>query len=218
MIRARLIDDRGFTLVELLATMVVGTIVLFGIFGLLDTAVRLQARSVDSVEANGRGRLGIDLISQRLDARICVGDEPSLVAASGTGVEFYASLAPESSAVRLIVQRRRLTITATGVREEIWTSSPPLGPPNLPPASTTTPALASMLVSGVRQVGTTPVFRYYADDPVTQRPTVLLSTPLAAPDLRRAVLIDVSFTVQGKAADVSTEYDNQILTHSSPCV
>jgi prepilin-type N-terminal cleavage/methylation domain-containing protein len=218
MIRARLTDERGFTLVELLAALVVGVIVLFGIFGLLDTAVRLQARSVDSIEATGRGRLGIDLVSQRLESRICVGDEPSLVAASGDGVEFYASLAPESSAVRLIVQRRRLTVTATGIREEVWTSSPPLGPPNLPPANTTTPASASMLVSGVRQVGTRPVFRYYADDPVTQRPTVLLSTPLSPPDLGRAVLIDVSFMVQGKAADVSTEYGNQIITHSSTCV
>jgi prepilin-type N-terminal cleavage/methylation domain-containing protein len=216
--RARLTDDRGFTLVELLAAMVVGVIVLFGIFGLLDTAVRLQARSVDAIETTGRGRLAIDLVSQGLASRICVGDEPSLVAASGAGVEFYSSLAPESGAVRLIVQRRRLTVTATGIREEVWTSSPPLGPPNLPPPTTTTPELSSMLVSGVRQVGTTPVLRYYADDPVTERPTVLLSTPLSPQDLRRAVLIDVSFTVQGKAADVSTEYSNQILTHSSTCV
>ena len=56
--RARLADERGFTLVELLAALVVGSIVIFAGFGLLDTAVRLQAKSVDSLDATDRGRVG----------------------------------------------------------------------------------------------------------------------------------------------------------------
>ncbi len=216
--RARLSDEDGFTLVELLAAMVVGIIVMFAIFGLLDTAVRLQAKSVDRIETTDRGRVGIDQISQGFASRICIGDEPSLVAASDTSVEFYASLAAENSTVRLPVQRRRLTVTGSAIREEVWMHSPPLSSPNLPPAAATTPTRTRMIVSGVSTVGTAPTFRYYARDGVTGRPTVLLTAPLSATDRRRAAMIDVSFTAQGKRDDVSTVYGNQILTRSATCV
>jgi prepilin-type N-terminal cleavage/methylation domain-containing protein len=215
---ARLAAEDGFTLVELLAALVVGTIVLFAAFGLLDTAVRLQAKSVDSLDATDRGRVGIDQISQDFASRICLGDQPSLVSASDTGVEFYASLAPESSAVRLVVQRRRLTVTPTGIREDLWTGSPPVAPPALPPASTTTPTRTRMIVTGIRQIGTTPVFRYYANEGAPARPTLLLTAPLSPSDLSQAVLIDVSFAAQGKRADVHTDYSNQIVNRSPTCV
>jgi len=216
--RARLADDRGFTLVELLAAMVVGMIVLFAVFGLLDSAVRIQARTVDSIETTGRGRNAIDLVTQNLGSRICIANEPSLVAAGDSSVEFHASLAPETSAVRLVVQRRRLTYSGGSIREQVWTHSPPLGPPNLPPASTTTPSRNRLLVSGLGQVGTTPVLRYYAYEGDPARPTQLLATPLSAADLRRAVLIDVTFTAQGRRGDVRTQYSNQVLTRSETCV
>jgi len=216
--RERLADERGYSLVELLAAIVVGSIVIFAVFGLLDTAVRLQARSVDSLDATDRGRVAIDQISQSLASRICLGTETSLVAAGDDGVEFYGSVAPESSAVRLVVQRRRLTVVGTGISEEIWTSSPPQAPPSLPPASTTTPARKRVLVSGVRRVGTTPIFRYYAYQGTPARPTLALPTPLSTIDRSRAVLVDVTFAAQGKRADVSTEYSNQILNRSPTCI
>jgi prepilin-type N-terminal cleavage/methylation domain-containing protein len=216
--RARLADEDGFTLVELLAALVVGTIVLFAAFGLLDTAVRLQAKSVDSIEATDRGRVGIDQISQAFSSGICLGDQPSLVSASDSDVEFYASLAPESSAVRLVVQRRRLTVTPTGIREDVWSGSPPVAPPSLPPASTTTPTRTRMVVTGIRQIASTPIFRYYANQGAPARPTLLLPAPLSAGDLSRAVLIDVSFSAQGKRAEVHTDYTNQIVNRSPTCV
>ncbi|HEV7808265.1 MAG TPA: prepilin-type N-terminal cleavage/methylation domain-containing protein [Solirubrobacteraceae bacterium] len=218
MTRARLGDDSGFTLVELLAAMIVGMIVMFAIFGLLDTAVRLQAKSVDGLETTDRGRLGIDQISQGFASRICVGDVSSLVEAADDHVEFYASLAPESSAVRLIVQRRRVALSGTSIREDVWTSSPPLAAPNLPPANTTPPARTRVIVAGVHATGSTPIFRFYARNGVTTLPTVPLPTPLSSSDLRRAVLVDVTFTAQGKRGDISTDYNNQVLDRSSACI
>lgn len=216
--RARLSDERGFTLVELLAALVVGSIVLFAGFGLLDTAVRLQAKSVDNLDATDRGRVGIDQISQSLASRICLGATPSLVDARDDRVEYYASLAPESATVRLVAQRRSLTVTPTGIREDVWVSTPPAAPPAVPPASTTTPTTTRYAVTGMKRTGTTPVFRYYANDATTSRPTVLLSTPLSAVDRSRVALIDVSFTAQGKRADVWTTFSNQIFNRSTTCV
>lgn len=218
MIRDRLADESGFTLVELLAALVVGVIVLFAVFGLLDSAVRLQAKTVDALDTTDRGRLAIDRISQGFASRICVGDEPSLVEADDDRVEFYASLAPESSAVRLTVQRRSVEVSGTTIREDVWTSNPPLGPPNLPPASSTAPARTREIAEGVRMTQATPIFQFYAEDGTTGEPTLLLSTPLSAIDLRRAVLIEVTFTAQGNRGDVSTAYSNQILTRSTTCV
>jgi hypothetical protein len=216
--RSRLSDESGFTLVELLSALVVGMIVIFAVFALLDTAVGLQAKTVDRIDTTDRGRLAIDRLSQGFASRICLGTEPSLVEADDTHAEFYASLAPENSAVRLTVQRRRVAISGTSIREEVWTSSPPLGPPNLPPANTTTPQRSREIATGITQTGTTPIFRYYAKNPATGLPTVLLATPLAPADLGSAVLIDVTFTAQGKRAGVSTDYSNQILTRSTTCV
>ncbi len=216
--RARLSDESGFTLVELLAAIVVGMVVMFAVFGLLDTAVGLQARTVDRIDTTDRGRVAIDRLSQGFASRICVGNEPSLVEADDGHVEFYASLAPESSAVRLTVQRRRVAVVGTRIREDVWTSNPPLGPPNLPPANTTTPARTRDVASAVSQTATTPIFRYYAKDATSGLPTVLLATPLSPADLRRAVLIDVSFTSAGKRDNVSTDFSNQILTRSATCV
>ena len=218
MIRTRLAEEDGFTLVELLAALVVGIIVLFAVFGLLDNAVRLQAKSADTIDTTDRGRLGIDQISQSLASRVCVGDVASLVDARDDHVEFYASLAPESSAVRLVLQRRALTLVGTSIREDVWTASPPQAPPSLPPANSTTPTSTRMIVEGVKPTATTPIFRYYAANADTGEADVLLTTPLSVTDLRRAVMIDVTFTAQGKRAAVGTQLNNQILVRSDTCV
>jgi prepilin-type N-terminal cleavage/methylation domain-containing protein len=215
--RARLADERGFTLVELLAALVVGSIVIFAVFGLLDTAVRLQAKSVDSLDATDRGRIGMDQISQVLASRICLGAQPSLVEGRDDRLELYASLAPESGAVRVIAQRRRFSVTSLGIREDVWVSSPPAPPPSVPPASTTTPTTTRLVVTGVRQTGSTPIFRYYANDATTSQPTVLLTTPLATADRSRVALIDVTFTASGKRSDVGTSFHNAILNRSATC-
>jgi prepilin-type N-terminal cleavage/methylation domain-containing protein len=216
--RARLSDERGFSLVELLSALVVGSIVIFAGFALLDTVVRLQAKSVDGLDAIDRGRMGIDQISQGLASRICLGTQTSLVDARDDRVEFYASLAPESGSVRLVVQRRRFSVTALGIREDVWVSTPPAAPPAVPPANTTTPALSRLVVTGVRQTQTTPIFRYYATNPATSLPNLQLSAPLSTADLSRVAVVDVTFTAQGKRADVGTPFHNQILNRSSTCV
>jgi prepilin-type N-terminal cleavage/methylation domain-containing protein len=216
--RARLADERGFSLVELLAALVVGAIVLFAAFALLDTGVRLQAKSVDSLDATDRGRVGIDQISQALASRICLGTQPSLVDARDDRVEFYASLAPESSTVRLVVQRRVLDVTPIGIRERVWTNSPPQAPPSVPPATTTAPTSTRVVAQAVKPTGSAPYFRYYANEGTPAAPTRLLTTPLSTLDLARVARIEVAFTAYGKRADVGTDLSNEILNRSSTCI
>lgn len=223
---ARLSDERGFTLVELMAAMVVGMIVLFALFAIVDNAVHLQARAVDAIEANDRGRLGMDLISQQLSSRVCLsGGQGSLVSGAANEVEFFASLGltPESTtdSQQLVLQRRRLTYrpASNDVREEIWVGSQPApalppGPADSPPAA---PTRTHTIVSGVAPVGSTPFFSYFAMTGDPPQPTQPLTTPLVAADLSTATRINVSFVAQGNVGGVRSELHNQVLDRSPGC-
>jgi prepilin-type N-terminal cleavage/methylation domain-containing protein len=222
----QLSDERGFTLVEMLAAMVIGITVLFALFAIVDTAVHQQARAVDRIEANDGGRLTIDLISQQLGSRVCVsGTQGSLVSGTDNEVEFFASLGmtPESTTEgqRLILQRRRLIYRPANhdVREEVWVGTQPA--PALPPGPNTLPAVRAtttrVLLTRVEPVGTTPFFRYFAMTGSPAQPTQLLATPLAATDLSAAARINISFLARGKVAGVSSELHNQVLDRSPGC-
>ena len=224
---ARLADERGFTLVELLATIVVSTIVLFALFGLVDTATRQQSAASDRIDANDRGRIAMDAISTQLRSRVCIsGSEDSLVAASDSQIEFFVSLGltPESAAVSqtLVLQRRRLTYrpATSDVLEESWVGSAPA--PALPPATSTTATRTRTILTKVSLDGSTPFFRYYAmttpTPPSPPLPELLLApTPLSAANLTKVVQITVSFAAKGKVAGLSTPLQNRILDRSPGC-
>ena len=224
---ARLADERGVTIVELLAAIVVSTIVLFALFGLVDTATRQQSVANDRIDANDRGRLAMDAISTQLRSRVCIsGAQGALVAASNSQIEFFASLGltPESEAQSqtLVLQRRRLTYRpATGdVREEIWVGSAPA--PALPPATSATATRTRTILTNVSLDGSTPFFRYYAmttpTPPLPPLPELLLApTPLSAMNLTKVVQITVSFAARGKVAGLNTPLQNRILDRSPGC-
>jgi prepilin-type N-terminal cleavage/methylation domain-containing protein len=224
---ARLADERGFTLVELLAAISVSTVVLFALFGLVDTATRQQSVATDRIDANDRGRLAMDAISTQLRSRVCISSaEDSLVAASDSQIEFFVSLGltPEgaTNSQTLVLQRRRLTYrpATSDVLEESWVGILPA--PALPPAASTTPTRTRTLLTNVSLDGSTPFFRYYAmtspAPPDPPLPELLLApTPLSATNLTKVAQITVSFAAKGKVAGLSTPLQNRILDRSPGC-
>ena len=64
--------DAGFTIVELLVTVLIGTVVLFALFGLVDVALRSQQRVDGRVDSNSRGRLAMEQMVQDLRSSVCV--------------------------------------------------------------------------------------------------------------------------------------------------
>jgi prepilin-type N-terminal cleavage/methylation domain-containing protein len=220
---ARLADESGFTLVELLATLVISTIVLFALFSLVDSATRKQSVAVDRIESNDRARVAMDMIGTQLRSRVCIsGAQGSLVSASASQIEFFASfgLTAESAtqSQRLVLQRRRLTYRPApnnDVVEESWVGASPA--PALPPATTTTPTRTRTLLGNVALDGATPFFRYWALAGSPPQPTLPLAAPLSAADLTKVARIDVSFAAGGKVAGVSTPLQTQILDRSPGC-
>jgi type II secretory pathway pseudopilin PulG len=216
---ARLADEGGFTLVELMATIVVSMIVLFALFGLVDNATRRQSVATDRIEANDRGRAAMDTISSQLRSRVCIGGaQGSLVSASATQIEFFASLGltleSSTESQRLVLERRRLTFRpapVNDIREEVWVGTAPA--PALPPASTTPATRTRTLLTNVSLTDSVPFFRYFAKAGAPALP----APPLSAADLTKVARINIGFAADGRVAGVQTPLQNEILDRSPGC-
>ena len=118
-VRARLADEAGFTIVELLTAMVVGLAVLGAAFALVGRASSLQARTQDRVDAHQRGRAALEAMVTELRSGTCAltadgTSYPPIISGDGTSVAFYASTAGPNA----LPQRRELTYDASAHR--IW--------------------------------------------------------------------------------------------------
>jgi prepilin-type N-terminal cleavage/methylation domain-containing protein len=218
--------EAGFSLIELLVAMLVGSIVLYAAFSLFDTALRNQHESIDRIESNDHARVGMDNIRRQLTSKVCIsGAQGSIVSASDNQIEFFASmsLTAESTTAsqRLVLERRRLTYrpATQDVREEVWTGADPA--PALPPPTTATPSRQrTVLERAVTVDATTPFFSYYELGGAVpdQTPTQLLTgNPLPTASLPKVARIDVNFAVTGTVAGVKTILKTQILDRSLGC-
>jgi type II secretory pathway pseudopilin PulG len=218
-VTARLANEDGFTLVELLVAMIVGMVVIFAAFAVMDGSWRVSAKTTDHIETTNRGRLAMDKIIQQLDSRTCLQSETpeqgALVTATDSVIEYYATVTNDT-APRLVVERRRLTYrpATNDILLEAWTGTAP--PPKAPPATTTTPTVSRVIAGGVGPAGSTPIFRYYVDD-ATALPTLQLIPPIALADANDVLLVKVDFAALGNKPGISTEFQNDSLTRSPIC-
>jgi type II secretory pathway pseudopilin PulG len=193
--RLRAVDLRGeagMTLPELLLSMIIGTVVLFAAFGLLDATIGVSAKVDRRVDAIQRGRVAMDTIVRDLRSQVClpstdpaVAPVGSLRAGSDNSVDFYADLG-DGSASRP-TQRRTITFspTANTITETVYG------------ATTTT---RTLLTDVYPQDASTPVFSYFGWNGTTaaREATAPLTatTGLAATDLDKVARITVAFRVR----------------------
>lgn len=203
---SRLRDEEGFTLVELLVSMIIGTVVILAAFMVLDATGTLATKAQDRVDATQRGRLAMDVIGSELRSQVCLpGAIPPVEAgATPTSIIFYSNLSDENAAPT----RRRIYIQGDAIMEQTWTGTFA----GVPGAQTVTwSALPSQktLVQPVAQVGSTPYFKYWGFDvnlPATIN-TPLNVTPLSATDAADVVQVDVSFVSRPTKATVASARD-----------
>jgi prepilin-type N-terminal cleavage/methylation domain-containing protein len=108
MTRSNLIrDERGFSLVELLMAMALGSLVLTATMVVFTNGLTASGRIGDRIDSASRGRTAMDAITTLLDSQVCLrnnGDSttqpavPPIIGASsnGTSVSFYADLSGAS--------------------------------------------------------------------------------------------------------------------------
>jgi prepilin-type N-terminal cleavage/methylation domain-containing protein len=85
-------DERGFSLMELLTAMVIGSVVLTAVMSIFLTGISKTAQVNDRVEAAGRARLAADRAVTLLDAQTCVDGISPLIDAQADQVTFFANL------------------------------------------------------------------------------------------------------------------------------
>ena len=93
-------DESGFTLVELLAAMSIGIIILMAAFMLLDRATAISQEIANRQEALQRGRVAMEQIVRELRSQVCLGDEKEPIrVAQDNLVTFYLDMSDGSKQI-----------------------------------------------------------------------------------------------------------------------
>ena len=203
-------DERGFTLTELLVTVMIGMATLMMVVELVDASQNASSRVVHRVDGTQRGRVAMEQITQRIRSQVCLGSVAPVIAGDDDSVTLYVDLEDETYRPQV----RRMFVTGGELREEITDGTGT--PPDL--TFPTTPTLSRTVLEDVMPYTATPqepffsFYAYAAGSP--PRPTVRLATPLSAADLRRVVRVEVAFKAGGLGADpnVDTNFKNGVTT------
>jgi prepilin-type N-terminal cleavage/methylation domain-containing protein len=195
----RLREERGMTLMEVLAAMTVGLVVLGAIFGLMESSLRMNSSVMAKTDAMQRGRLAMDQVTQQLRSQVCLDyDNPAVVEGDANSVTFYADFG-DSGGTEAPVKQRLEYDQATGrIRTLTYTSS---ANPATAGSYTETPSAANLVLedAALEQQGeaTVPFLAYYAyeqvGDPPRPTPTMRLQPPLDDAEAARVARIDVTF-------------------------
>jgi len=212
----------GFTLVELLVTMMLSLIVVGAAFALVSGTERASKTVRDRVDASQRGRLAMERITQELRAMACpepIGGAPPaspIVSASNDQITFLVNLVnrdelssadPAVQNAAFDAEQRQLTVirgadgNPASIREDRWVDGPAL-----PPRSRTLVAGIAPL-RGPRPDPATPgpplpVFSYfpYEPDPYAAPAELPAATPLLDDQRRSVAQVRVAFTVRPQEA------------------
>jgi prepilin-type N-terminal cleavage/methylation domain-containing protein len=188
-------QQSGFTLVELLASMAIGLVILMAAFTLLDQATSVSQEISNRQEALQRGRQAMETIVRELRSQVCLGDEEEpITTAENNQVRFYIDLSDGSKDPH---QRTiRYDPATKSLYDDIFLGS------GLYPALVfgTTPNETRRIASKVEPIVDNgvprPIFRYYAFNPGGQPGDLTqLTTPLSINDTIRVVLVKVGFVV-----------------------
>jgi Tfp pilus assembly protein PilW len=191
-LRARLAGEAGFTLVELLTAMVIGMVVVFAAFTLMERSFVAANDVADRADAAQRGRIAMDALTRQLRSQVCFSGQLPLLAGSADSIDFVTDLGDGTTSP----ERHVLTFTnATNGYTLTETDYPMASANGATPVTWGTPRTKTLL-TGVARNGTTPFFQYLGYDATTSPPTVTtLNSPLVSDDFGGVTQIAVSFTV-----------------------
>lgn len=186
----------GFTLVELIIVVAMGTVILLGSYAVLDSSARQSTRITERIDANQRARPALQGIMDQLRSScVAAGAAPIRTGSSSSSIRFLhqtgdaVNVVPELVVISVVGNDLvRSTFGASGGSAPDWTF-------------TSTPATTRVVLTGVNpaQTGTpaadTPYFRYYAHGDNGAVLTTPLSVPLSATDSARTTQVSVSYSV-----------------------
>jgi prepilin-type N-terminal cleavage/methylation domain-containing protein len=197
--------EGGFSLIELLAAMAIGSIVLTALMTVFINGLTGAARVTDRIEAVQRGRVALDRMVGLLDSQVCVVSydatlntevttTPVLAASDSNQVTFSADLSGASDSP----DRYRFVYspTAKSITEYRYDGAGRMPNITFPAVASATRVLATNVipakVGGVPTGAPLPIFQYYrfVNSAIDAVP---LTTPLSATDAATVVRVGVQF-------------------------
>jgi prepilin-type N-terminal cleavage/methylation domain-containing protein len=200
--RARAGDERGFTLIEMLVALSIGTIVLTAMLAILISSVDLSSANNDSIEANQQGRLAMTKLVQALDSSCVAATTPPVLAGSDANhVVFYSLLGDAPS-----INPSEITVTYGASTTDPLATANSLTMYTQPWVSGTSSSswtfgtgtnftlLDHMSPATVNGTGNQPVFQYYGYNSGTgTMSTTPYTTPLSAANALTTTEIAINF-------------------------
>ncbi|MDX6713557.1 MAG: hypothetical protein QOH30_115 [Baekduia sp.] len=174
MIRAgRLVaDERGFSLMELVVAMAIGSIVLTTLLGVFMNGMSNTTGVTDRIEATQRARIATDRVTTLLQAQVCVDGTSPITDAQATTVTFTANIGD------VLANPVRYTFRYDTPSKTLWEDDFLPTMVNGTPTYAAPPSRSRVLISNVEPVNGA-FFTYYAFDATTG--LVNASAPLFAP-------------------------------------
>ena len=191
-------EDDGFSLMELLAAMAIGGIVLTGVLTVFTNGLTSTSRILDRVDSSSRARYAMDRMTTLLNSQVCLisPDEdlgqaatPPIVAGStGNSITFYADL--DGAATTPAKYTLTYDPAAKTLTQYTYQGTGTMGS-NL--AFPTTPTSTRRLADNVQAQGSDPVFSYYG---FTSTGTVNddvagLATPISVANALKVVRVNI---------------------------
>jgi type II secretory pathway pseudopilin PulG len=207
---ARPLDERGFTLIEMMVSMTAGVLVIGGLVAILGISLRQNARISDRVQSDRLGRTALNKVLEQMRSS-CTGFGSSSIQApsttptsplAGTGplnlwfLTAYGSASSGEAAIKGVTQHD-IVWTSTGtsntgaalgkLTDYSWKSTGG-EPPNSPWAfnavlSTATATNTRVLATNVIPAEASTVFHYYRYDTTSTNTTYGDLVPLASTEL-----------------------------------
>ncbi len=206
-------DERGFSLPELLVTLVIAVTVSLATFSLIEVVMRKSGETQARVAAAQRGRMAMDTVVRELRSQVCLNTAtptPPMSPPAGFGTVttgdtavFYTdftdggkptTVAPELHVVSYDAATRRLIerdyVGTVNLTVNVYTYTYP--------TAASTPARTKVLLENVVPVdAATPIFSYYTYSATKPpRPDLQLAAPatgMVAADTARVARIAVNF-------------------------
>jgi Tfp pilus assembly protein PilV len=213
--------EAGFTLVELLVTMIAGIVVLMATFGVLDLSMRQNARATDRVQTTQIGRSAMERLVQELHSSCAWATATPVQVGSGGNTLWFISQFSSATVPSPVLHK--VTLNGTILSDTTYALSVPAGttdttgwlnnPANWTFANfnTATATGYTNLITNVYPTGTnTGLFQYYqyVNGQIAIDSTHLLTAPLTAATAPTVGEVTIGMSV--RPADGSTEADRAI--------
>lgn len=221
---ARLKTQEGFTLIEMLVAMTIGTIVLLAAFNLMDATVRGQKTVDTRVDGNDRGRLAMETLTRQLRSQVCIGKGIApMLEATDNKLTYYASVAPFDTAnpsKQPTVQKRTLEYVPNGSTGRGSVTETVIDAAGTAPDFTwgNTPVVRT-IATDIGPVDGKPFFRFYKYDPDLSPNVQLLTPPIS--DANRQIIVQVetqfrAYATGGRDADMyGTTFSNKVTVRTA---